>query len=168
MKIIIWTHGFDTHTKLDNDNIIYTLEEENSLLWSDANEERKYREEMFNSNSDEIIEYMKKHIKINSDPNEMIFSFFRSFKTLNAGENMKHFIVYQTEDGYFMPLNTPDVITLSEIINKGKELTNEKLEIYCYTCRQDYNDFVNDLKSSGKDISKLRVSDNCIRKWLKK
>ena len=48
MKVIIWTHGFDTHSKLDIqlDNInIYTLEEEGNLLWTDINEETRYRQE---------------------------------------------------------------------------------------------------------------------------
>ena len=60
MKVIIWTHGFDTHSKLENTYLenasIFCLEEENSLLWSDINEENVYRQEMYNNNSDEIID----------------------------------------------------------------------------------------------------------------
>lgn len=168
MKVIIWTHGFDTHSKLDIqlDNInIYTLEEEGNLLWTDINEETRYRQEMFNNNSGEILDYMKRHIKINTSPNEMIFSFFKSFSTLNAGETLKHFIVYQDEEGYFIPVNTLDVLTLSELITQIKCLlkTGEELEIYCYTCRQDYLEFVDDFKKSGRNIDRLRVSMNAKR-----
>jgi hypothetical protein len=165
MRLIIWTHGFDTNIPLQTiqSNInIYTLENFGQLLWSDMVEEAKYRRKIFDDVIiDEIDEFLKKNLILNTGPTEMIFSFFNSFKTLEAGETMRHFICYACQNGEFKELYTPGAITLSEILAEiSREYPAEIIEVYCYACRQNYQDFIADYYASGRDINRLRISQN--------